>query len=207
VVEIKNRSVRKESKVRSYPDLTSASIQRKSDNEAVAILLSEGGEVFYNYVDSLGLSQDPYMIVLSSSHHYYYDCDEMKMTKTVINLKELNRIEEISDLLHSHLPSLPDQCSFIGCFVNNRKVERFALRKSRTPQEIVKNSDKEELGIVSRFPFMNMLFSILDSTTDSYMSDKIVMLLLESNGFKVLNMREINGLTYFHSRKVSESYN
>jgi hypothetical protein len=207
VVEIKNRSVKKEARVRAYPDLTSASVQRKAENEAVAKLLSEGGEVFYNYVDSLGLSEDPNMIVLSSSHHYYYDCDEMKMTKTVVNLKELNRIKEISDLLHSHLPSLPDMCNFVGCFVNNSKVERYALRKSRTAQERVNNSDKEELGIVSRYPFMNMLFSILDSTTDSYMSDKIVMLLLESNGFKVLDMTEINGLTYFHSRKVSESYN
>jgi hypothetical protein len=158
-------------------------------------------------VDSLGLSSDPNLIVLSSTHHYYYDAEEIIKAKTIVNLKELNRIKEISGLLQSHLPFLPAHCNFVGCFVNNSKVERFALRTSITPREKIMNSDNQELGIVSRFPFMNMLYSFMDSRTDTYMSEQSVTAMLGNYGFKVLNMTETNGLTYFHSQKVRESYN
>jgi len=207
VIDTKIRTVKKEITVKRHPDFSYSSIERISDTEGVDRLISEGGEVFYNYVASLGLSNDPNMIVLSSAHHYYYDSEEMRKTKTVVNLKELNRIKEISALLHSHLHFLPEMCNFVGCFVNNNKIERFTLRRSHTPQEREKTSDNEELGIISRSPFMNMLFSIMDARTESYMSDKTVKLMLENYGFEVLDMTEVNGLTYFHSRKVREAYN
>ena len=177
------------------------------DNEAIDNLISEGGENFYNYVDSRGLSKDSSLIVLSSSHHYYYDYEEMINAKTVINLKELNRIKEIKSLLHSHLHFLPQSCNFVGCFVNNRKVERYTLRKHLTSGEISRNTDDVELGIVSRFPFINRLYSLMDSKTNKYLSEKSVALMLGVHGFKIMDMKEVNGLTFFHSRKVENAFN
>ena len=55
-------------------------------NEAFNTLMAEGGESFYNYVDCLGLADEPDLVVLSSKHHYYYDPEEMNGFKTVINL-------------------------------------------------------------------------------------------------------------------------
>jgi hypothetical protein len=176
-------------------------------NEGVDKLISEGGEGFYNYVNSLGVSKEKGFIVLSSRHHYYYDSDEMDRSKTVVYLKELNRIKEIKSLLHSHLHFLPESCNFIGCFVNNEKIGRFGLRKSNTPREKIRNTVNEELGIISRFPFMNMIYSLLDSKTDTYMSKESVSLMLAVHGFKVLNMTEVNGITFFHSRKVRQTLN
>lgn len=207
MAEIKNHQINKGPGTKAYPDKADSSINLVVANEEIDKLITEGGEGFYNYVASLGLSKDPNIIVLSSTHHYYYDAEEISRANTIVNLKELNRIKEISGLLHSHLPFLPDHCNFVGCFVNNNKVERFALRKSFTPHEKIRNSDNQELGIVSRFPFMNMLYSFMDSRTDTFMSDQSVTMMLGSYGFKVLNMTDINGLTFFHSQKVSESYN
>ena len=62
-------------------------IDSKGTNQAINILINEGGESFYKYVDWLGLANDPDLVVLSSLHHYYYDADEMNKVKTVINLK------------------------------------------------------------------------------------------------------------------------
>jgi hypothetical protein len=176
-------------------------------SEAVDKLISEGGEGFYNYVNGIGLANDSNLIVLSSQHKYYYDSEEIDKVRTVINLKELNRIKQITSLLYSHLRFLPLRCNFIGCFVNNEKTDRYALRKSSCYSEKIKNNDKEELGIVSRFPFINMLYSIMDLRTNIYMSERRVTSMLSVHGFKVIDMTELNGLTYFHSQKVKKVFN
>jgi len=184
-----------------------SSIDMVVASEAVDNLISEGGEGFYNYVNRIGLANDSNLIVLSSQHKYYYDSEEIDKVRTVINLKELNLIKQISSLLHSHLRFLPLRCNFVGCFVNNEKTDRYALRKSSCYNEKIKNNDKVELGIISRFPFINMFYSIMDSRTNKYMSERLVTSMLNVHGFKVIDMTELNGLTYFHSQKVSKIFN
>jgi hypothetical protein len=176
-------------------------------NKAVDNLITEGGEEFYNYVNGIGLAKDPNMIVLSSQHSYFYATEEIKNAKTVINLKELNQIKQIKNLLQSCLLSLPDRCNFIGCFVNNKKIERFVLRNNSDFTGKKKNSDSIELGIISRFPFLNRLYSLMDLKTNTYMSEESVTLLLKDYGFKVMDMTEFNGLTFFHSLKFGAIYN
>jgi hypothetical protein len=176
-------------------------------SEAVDKLITEGGESFYDYVTELGLAKDSNLIVLSSLHNYYYDSDEMNNAETVVNLKELNQIKQLKSLLYSHLHFLPPKCNFVGCFVNNEKVERYALRNHTHPGEKILNNDDLELGIVSRFPLVNMLYSVMDLKTNMYMSERSVTLLLRVNGFKVLDMTDLNGLTFFHAQKVDETFN
>jgi hypothetical protein len=176
-------------------------------DEAVDNLITEGGEDFYNYVKSIGLAKDPELIVLSSRHGYYYDVHEMKNVRTVINLKELNKIKEIKSLFKSYLHFLPNSCNFVGCFVNNKKVERFVLRNSSDFIENKKCSDAVELGIFSTYPFINKLYSIMDLRTNTYMSERSVSLLLKDHGYKVMDMTEFNGRTFFHSKRVVDSFN
>jgi hypothetical protein len=44
---------------------------------------------------------------------------------------------------------------------------------------------------------------MLDSRTDKYLKGVNITLLLEDLGFKVLDMTELNGLTYFCAQKCS----
>lgn len=173
---------------------------------AVDILIAEGGESFYNYVDWLGLSKDPDLIVLSSQHHYYYEAEEMNNVKTVINMKELNQIKQVKYFLHSIYNILPQKSNFIGCFVDNTKINQYVLRNGSSSHHREKSNDDIENGIVSAVPFINRLFSILDSKTNTYLSESSVTFLLKDFGFKVMDMTLIDGFTYFHSQKVRIDY-
>ena len=171
-------------------------------NHIAEILTSEGNESFKHYIEWLGLSGDPKLVVLSSIHHYYYDSEEMNSIKTVINLKELNQIKEIGSFLNSISQILPPKCYFIGCFVDNKKQNGFVLRKSSSDYQLKKKSEEINNGIVSKIPFLNMLFSILDLRTNKYLSGKIVTILLKNNGFKLMDMTELEGLTYFCAQSL-----
>ena len=166
-------------------------------NRISEILTSEGNESFRHYIEWLGLSRDPKLVVLSSVHHYYYDAEEMKNVKTVVNLKELNQIKEINNFLNSMFLILPPKCYLIGCFVDNKKQNGFSFRK-RSSDTILKYKTEEEMnGIVSKIPFLNTIFSFLDAKPNKYLSGKNVTHLLRNNGFKVMDMTELKGLTYF----------
>lgn len=173
---------------------------------AVDILIAEGGESFYNYVDWLGLSKDPDLVVLSSLRHYYYEAEEMNNVKTVINLKELNQIKQIKNFLHTIYHVLPHKSNFIGYFVDNKNNNGYILRNSPSSLHNEKRIDAIENGIVSKVPFINRLYNFLDSRTNTYLSKSSVTFLLEDFGFKVIDMTLIGGFTYFHTQKIQIDY-
>lgn len=171
-------------------------------NHISEILSAEGSEDFISYTEWLGLEKDPDLLVLSSKHHYYFDVEEMKNVKSVLNLKELNYIKDIKGLLNKIFHILPHKGFFIGCFVDNKKNNGFELRKSQSAFRNRINSEAVENGILSRIPFLNMLFSLLDSKTNNYLSRSSASLLIEGHGFKVLDMTELNGMTYFCAQRI-----
>src|SRR5450759_1249456 len=178
------------------------SIDLIKNNPVFEILTAEGCENFVNYIEWLGLAKDPDLVVLSSQHHYYYDAEEMKNVKTVINLKELNQIKQINSFLHSIFHILPQKSNFIGCFVDNKKINGYVLRNNSSSYYNKRSFDDIENGIVSRIPFLNMLYSFMDSRTNKYLSKTNVTLLLEDSGLKVMDMTELNGLTYFCAQRL-----
>jgi hypothetical protein len=176
-------------------------------NRLPEILASEGNESFRHYIEWLGLSRDPKLIVLSSIHHYYYDAEEMINVTTVVNLKVLNHLKDINSFLNSMFLILPARCYLIGCFVDNKKQNVFSLRKRSAGRGDVALSEAEKNGIVSRIPFLNTIFTILDAKANKYLSGKIVTQLLVNNGFEVMDMTELDGLTYFcaQNRRTAEN--
>ncbi len=55
----------------------------------------------------MGLVDDPAILVIPSSRHYFYDAEDMKGVKTIVNLKQLNYVKEIRDFLHQVSGLLP----------------------------------------------------------------------------------------------------
>jgi hypothetical protein len=166
-------------------------------NRIPEILASEGNESFRHYIEWLGLSRDSKLVVLSSIHHYYYDAEEMASVRTVVSLRELNHMKDINSFLHSMFLILPHRCHLIGCFIDNKKQNVFSLRKRSSGSGDSVMSEAEKNGIVSRIPFLNTIFTILDAKANKYLSGKIVTHLLSNNGFEVLDMTELEDLTYF----------
>jgi hypothetical protein len=181
-------------------------LRHELNSEAIDTIISEGGENFYKYIEGRGLADKQELIVLSSQHHYYYDPEEMVSLTTLVNLIELNKVKDIKNFLHSCLYYLPPNSNFVGCFTDNEKVNGYEL-KYRSSSDSTKGLDDIEYGIVSKFPFLNMLYSLMDSKIYRYMSKAEIIKLLGEYGFKVINMTDVSGLTMFHSQKMNVTYN
>jgi hypothetical protein len=102
---------------------------------------------------------------------------------TLINLKKLNMIEHLDSFLYTVSNVLSPKSNFIGCF-SDRKTQK---------------NNGLAMRIYKRF------INFLDSRTDVEIDKKDVSKLLESRGYKVIDMTEINGLTYFRSQNIGLS--
>lgn len=148
-------------------------------------ILSEGGQNLLEYINDQGISEEGEIMVLSPGHHYYYDESDLKNIRVLINLKKLNLVEHLDLFLDTLYRILPPEADFIGCFTDSRMLKRdngFTLYHSTK--------------------LLNQLISILDSKTNHYMNRDQVLNLFAANGFKVFDMTEKDGLTYFHAKSI-----
>lgn len=151
---------------------------RAFENPVINDLIAEGGENFFNYLECHGLANEDNMLVLSSRHHYYYDPNELQSITTLINVKKLNLIRHLDSFLQSIVHVLKPESNFIGCF-SDWKTQK-------------------DSGFSSRM--FKGLINFLDAKTDVDFDRHEVSKLLESHGLKVIDMTEINGMTYFRAQ-------
>jgi hypothetical protein len=154
-------------------------------NHVMSDLIAEGGENFFNYLEWHGLTNEDNMLVLSSRHHYYYDPNELQSITTLINVKKLNLIKHLDSFLQSVVHVLSPESNFVGCF-SDWKTQK-------------------GIGITSRMykGFLNFL----DSKIDVDFDQREVSQLLESHGLRVMDMTEINGMTYFRAQNLGVQAN
>lgn len=169
------------------PARKKASGDNTSLNPAIANLISGIGGNLYQYLKSNDFPEESDFILIAPNQHYYYDESDMKNIRSLINLKKLNNIKHLEKFLHNLYRVLPPGANFIGCFSDSRKLNR--NRKVHFYQPSV---------------LLNRFRNFLDSRTDHYINRDEVFGLLSVNGFKVMNMTEINGLTYFYSQTGAE---
>lgn len=153
-------------------------VEPKKRNQAADNLSAEVDENFLKYLSLSGLSNEEKLLVLSSKLHYYYDYDELKEVTTLINLKKLNLINHLDEFLHSLYNGLSPKANFVGCFADRR------VQKGN--------------NVVIRL--YKKLLNFLDDRIDFDIDRKSISRLLESHGFRVMDMTEINGLTYFRTQ-------
>jgi hypothetical protein len=168
-----------------------------NSNPVFVKLAEEKHEGFFDYLEGLGLADDPNMVILSAIHHFYYDSDELKDVKTVVNLKQLNNMKQVKDFLNSVSLILPEEGHFIGSFKDSGKANN-----NRTAFE---SSYSLEPRVSSRNPFLNRLFSIFNSRVARHLTSQSASVLLEDAVLKVVDMKEVDGLTYFCTRKIKAS--
>ncbi len=152
-------------------------------NPAMETVAREAGEDFREYISWIGFSKEPELMVLSSMHHYYYDHNDMKGVKVLVNLKKLNHIKHLESFLHTLYNILDPKTHLIGCF-------RTTHHKSNGA--VMNQSGK----------FINGIINILDSKTDRNMTKHGAIKLLETHGFKVTDLTEIKGVTYFWAQNI-----
>lgn len=147
-------------------------------NSVLDKMVSEGGKDFYNYLNWIGLSREPKIMVLSSIHHYYYDHNDLKGIGMLVNMKQLNRVTHLESFLHTLFRLLPCKSHFVGCFCRNR----------------------EEIGKPFRQRPVKFFKDLLSGTrceNGRTLTKETISKLLENNGFILHDLTEINGITYF----------
>jgi len=167
--------------------MATKSMDENQNNPVFDNLAAEGGENFFHYINWLGLARDPNLMVLSSIHHYYYDFNDLKGVKTLINLKQLNQINHIDSFLNNVFRVLPSKANFIGCFKDNKIHGGIAV------------------PFYQSFKFLNGLINLIDSRTDKFMTRRDVLKLLENHSFRVVDMTEISRVTYFCAENQKKS--
>ena len=125
-------------------------------------------------------------------HHFYYDPEELRNVNTIINLKELNQKKQIRNFLDTVSQSMQLNSNFIGYFTD---YKQYINSKSNVTSSVLTAKD-----LLSANPFLSVAFNLINSRINKYMSKKNVRLLLEENRFKVLDMTDLNGFTYFHAQ-------
>ena len=131
--------------------------------------------------------------------------EDLKGVKTVINLRQLNHVREVRGFVRKISELLHYQANFIGCFADNKTQKRLSDKYSQLPGHTPEMTEIYENGIESRIPFINRMYSFIDSRTNRYMTRRTVNSLLNEFGFRVISMTELYGVTYFYSKKASPS--
>lgn len=165
-------------------------IEKKSDDnpdfdQLSLRLTAEIGRNFFRYLKRFNLSKDPDLLILPPNNHYYFDENELKNVRTLINLKNFNLIKDPDKFLFALYNILPPDVNFFGYFSYNKLI--------LTGEGILS-------GLTVRFNNM------LDSRTDHNMNQKEFSRLLKKYGFKVVDMTEIDGITYFYSQNILQPF-
>jgi hypothetical protein len=166
-------------------------------------LTAEARHDLISYMEGMGLVNDPTILVIPSSRHFFYDAEDIKGVKTIVNLKQLNYVREIRDFLRKISELLPQESSFVGCFTDNKLQNGFSDKYSNLPRNLSEKAEAYENGIESRIPFINRMYSFIDLKINRYLTKRTVTNLLEECTLQLIGMTELNGLTYFHARKRS----
>jgi hypothetical protein len=186
IVVLEKALIDNENSLLSNFDREKDSTGRTGFNPAIIKMISEGGENFFRYLKKLNLSRESNILVLPSDHHYYYEETELQNVKTLVILKKLNYIKRPDRYLHNLFRILPPNANVIGCFSDD------------------KTHNKNGFSNYMSSRLFNRFINFLDSKTDHIMSKNEVKELLESHGFKVVDMTMMNGLTYFYSRNLRQ---
>jgi hypothetical protein len=187
-----------DSKVSDHERSAGLAIQR---NQIVRKHIEDVPENFSNYLEKLHLGKDRNLIVLSTNH-YYYEAEDLKRVRILVNLKQLNNIKQVGDFLTSICSVLPEKSYFIGCFIDNKKHNKIFSDSHKPRSKNEDQFDPEENGISSRIPFLNLIYSFIDFKFNRYLTKTTVNSHLKEAALILRDVTEIEELTYFCAQKV-----
>lgn len=153
-------------------------------NEISSGLTVEDGRNFFHYLKSFNLTKDPDLLILPPNNHYYFDENELRNVRTLINLKNLNLIKELDTFLFTLIRLLPADANFLGYF----SYSKFSF-----------SGESLFTGLSTR------LTNFLDFRTDHNLDARKLTERFDKYGFRMIDMTEMNGLTFFYSKNHSHA--
>ena len=129
----------------------------------------------YTYIKTNKLKK----ILFLSTKSYFYEADELLKIKSIVFLKKLNDIIHLDRIIENVYHSAPVDTIICGSFINTEIAEVGHYRK-----------------------LFEMMYNFLVLNGNRTLSLKRVISYLTAYNFKLLNVSEINGVTYFHAKKI-----
>lgn len=151
---------------------------------SLARLIASGGLSLFRYLVNAGLFRGPGMIILSRNDHANFGAADLKRVTTLVTLRRLNLVKHLEMFLNSLARILPPDTNFVGCFSPARDGDAgigTAVRHGGLPGWVF-HTGNTECHALNRSKVSEML---------------------ERNGLSLISMTEMNGVTYFHSRKMT----
>ena len=168
---------------RSVLDFYNPAIRTKRPNPVEEKLVAEDNGNFVDYLEWLGMLNGSKVLVLPARQHYFYDVEDFKDIKAIVNLRKLNLIRDLDLFLENIYDIMQPGTELIGCFSDNKSGKETSL-SSRVYKKMI---------------------NFLDSRVDQSINRKSLVKTFQANGFSVIDMTEINGLTYFRIRNRKRS--
>ena len=206
-MEKNTTSIGEERKKRQNSEGSKNDINKSSAVLTPAEYLATGKyRLYFEYLDWLGLADETETLILSPDKHFYYDDEEVKHVKVLVNLKNLNHIRQVKEFLYTVNQAMENRSYLVGSFIDRKYQYGFFANSLYSGSDANEGIDPVENGISSRIPLLNMLYDLIDSRTNNRnMTRKSVKMMLEITGFKVLDISEINGISCFCAQKNTSS--
>jgi hypothetical protein len=167
---------------RSVLDFFPKTEKTKKANPVEERLAAEDNGNFVDYLECLEMLNDQKIVVLPVRHHYFYDMEDFRDITVIVNLKRLNLIKDLDLFLENIFNIMQPETELIGCFNDKKANTRISLR-SRVYRKMI---------------------NFLDSRIDMDLDKKDLTRKFLAKGFSVIDMTEINGLTYFRIRNIKK---
>jgi len=135
----------------------------------------------YDYVYTFVKRED--ILFLSENHFYFYNKKELKNIKAVVLLKPLNEIEKLDNTIHDLYSMLNKNTILCGKFIDNKHNDIFT-------------------NFFQYTKILEVFVDFVDKKITRLLSLTYVTSCLGAYNFKILNTTEINGITYFYSKKI-----
>ena len=137
----------------------------------------------FKYIQYHNLVKNNNVFFLSGKHFYFYDKKDMRGIKTVIHLKKLNNVKYLDNTIKQLHGTLSKKTILCGRFVHCKPIR----------------------GMSNSIRFAKLyevVMNLLDNNTNRYLTKRMVTSYLGAYNFKILDMTEIEGITYFHAKKL-----
>ncbi len=151
---------------------------------SLARLIVSGGLSLFRYLVNAGLFRGPGVIILTRNNHANFGAADLKRVTTLVTLRRLNLVKHLEMFLNSLARILPPDTNFVGCF----------------------SPDKDGTagtGTAGRHGGLAGWFFHSGIRECHALNRSKVSEMLERNGLSLISMTEMNGVTYFHSRKMT----
>ncbi len=166
-------------------------------------LVDEAGEEVFQYIEKYKLLEKHHSMILSSIRHYLFGSEEIKQVNTVISLKQINRINQIRFFLQNMNHVLPINGHFVGCFIDYKNHRQTILQNYPFLWGyLLLFTHSFSNRIIPRIPPFSWVHSIFNDNKIKCLTASEARILLDENGFHVIDVTEINGLSYFISKKI-----